>query len=291
MGLDPGLWLVRVTLDEMSGLTVVEIAEDNSVRALGPGRGVYLFPSRHGIADFLASGEWHALHGRLGDYDVLDEEPEFAADFVLLRDSDDLDDQVAALIWMQCLLIVDACGVVDPPTVEHAAAQVAALTKLRPEFERPGYVDQDYWMDRDVRPVELRLPSGIGVTLAAPEEFWLPEPEAQPFLGDLHQVVLFRDPVDLLAYVRDDGTDEMRRASWWPVDPPTCEPQLAVDVWKADPEYSTSDAMDYLRGLAMVLTDRKWEIGYGRSSGRRLRKEQAWVVDVLLEVDRKVTWR
>ena len=131
LSLDPGVWMVYVTLDEMSGFAVVEIAEDNSVQALGPGRGVYLFPSRRGMADFLASGEWHALDCWLDDYDVMSEEPEFGADFVYLRDTNDLDDQAAAILWMNCLLIVDACGVVDPPTVKHAAIQVAALTKLR----------------------------------------------------------------------------------------------------------------------------------------------------------------
>jgi hypothetical protein len=37
---------VHVTLDELSGLTVVEIEDDGSVRVLGPGGGVYLFPTR-----------------------------------------------------------------------------------------------------------------------------------------------------------------------------------------------------------------------------------------------------
>src|SRR5438445_13152565 len=97
LSLEPGVLMIYVTLDGMSGLTIVEIDEDNSVRALGPGRGVYLFPSRRGMADFLASGEWHALHGRLDDYDVMSDEPELHADFVCVRDTEDLDDDVAGI--------------------------------------------------------------------------------------------------------------------------------------------------------------------------------------------------
>jgi hypothetical protein len=82
----------------------------------------------------------------------------------------------------------------------------------------------------------------------------------------------------LLAYTRADGTDEMRQASWWPVDPPNCEPQFSVDVRLADPRNPrtwadpTIWAFTFLRILAAILTDRD-DLGHVRfRSKRQLRK-------------------
>jgi len=164
--------LIDVVLDEMSGRTAVEIAQDASVRVLGPvGGGMYLFPSRQGIADFLASGEAHSLAGRLDDFDAADAVPSYEADFVYLRDDSDESDDVAAMLWMECLLVVDGCGVVDPPTVQDAMTRVAAVTTVRVDFEQPGYLERDYWMEMEAQPVQITLPSGTGVTIVATDEF------------------------------------------------------------------------------------------------------------------------
>src|ERR1700742_3939753 len=98
-GLAPGVSLIAVTLDAMSGLTVVEIEEDASARVLGPvDGGMYLFPSRRSVADFLASGEAHSLTGRLDDLDAADAVPAYDADFVYLRDEADENDRMAAVL-------------------------------------------------------------------------------------------------------------------------------------------------------------------------------------------------
>ncbi|MFI9388741.1 hypothetical protein [Kutzneria sp. NPDC052558] len=297
-GLKPGLWLVRVKLDDMAGLTVVEVGEDNSVRALGPGRGVYLFPTRRGMADFLASGEWHSLQGRLDGFDAVTADLRFGANFVLLRDTDDMNEEMAAAIWMVCLLIVDACGIAEPATVEAAAVQVAALAKLRDDFEQPAYADADYWIYQIAKPVRLTLPSGAGVTLCVPIAPGYREPESQAFLGDSGEVVLFQSPEELLAYIRADGTDEMRQASWWPVDPPNCEPQMSVDIRLADPRDQLADPHDpttwafaFLRALAATLTGRDDLADVRARSKRQLRKASERIADVLREVNGKVTWR
>ena len=255
-GVESGLWMVHVTLDGMAGLTVVEIEDDGSVQVLGPEGGVYLFPTRRGMADFLASGEAHSLLGRLDGFDAVGTEPEVEADFVFLRDKANLAEHVAAALWMNCLLLVDGCGIEAPETVEDAATQVAALTAVRDDFEQPGYAEADYWIGRYVQPVRVTLPAGSGVTLVAPMGFWDTEPEAQAFLGDFCEVLLFHSAGELLRHVRAEGTDEMRQASWWPADAPDCEPRRSVDVGLADPHDPDSDAFEYLRGLAMVLTDR-----------------------------------
>ena len=290
-GVEPGLMLTHVKLDDMAGLTIVEVMADNAVRALGPGRGVYLFPTRRGLADFLASGEWHSLQGRLDGFDAATAEPEYGANFVFLRDTDDVNEQAAAIMWMGCMLIVDACGIAEPATVEAAATQVAALTKVRDEFEQPGYADADYWIYQVAKPVQLTLPSGTGFTLCVLIEPGYTEPEAQAFLGDSDEVVLFRSPDELLAYIRGDGTDEMRQASWWPVDPPNCEPQLSIDVRLADPLDPNSWASIGLRALALVLTGQLNTFAVRARDKRQLRKVSAWLADVLREVDCSVTWR
>jgi hypothetical protein len=290
-GLQAGLWMVHVTLDGMSGLTVVEIEDDGSVRVLGPDGGVYLFPTRGGMADFLASGQGHNLDGRLDGVDVVGEEPQVEADFVYLRDKEHLNERVAAKLWMNCLLLVDGCGIEAPETVEDAAAQVAALTKVRDDFEQAGYAENDYWIGRYVQPVRLTLPSGSGVTLVAPMGFWDTDPQAQAFLGDFCEVVLFHSPDELLRHVRAEGTDEMRQASWWPADAPDCEPRLTVDVRLADPHDPDADAFEYLRGLAMVLTDRMTVFNVRDLGERQLHKAAERIADVLREVDDKVSWR
>ena len=291
MRVEPGLHLMRVTLDDMVGLTIVEVEEDNSARVLCPGRCVYLFPTRRGMADFLASGEWHSLQGRLDGFDAATATPEYGANFVFLRDTEDVNEEEASYRWMGCLLILDACGIVPPPTVEAAALQVAALAKVRDEFERPGYADADYWLFRLAKPVKVTLPSGTGVTLCVPMLPGYMEPEAQAFLGDSGEVVLFQSPDELLAYIRADGTDEMRQASWWPVDPPNCEPQLTVDVRLADPREPNSRPFAYLRALAVILADR-FDLFYVRTRSKRdLRKASERTADALREVNARVTWR
>jgi hypothetical protein len=288
----PGLWLVAVRLDRMSGLTVVEIDVDDSVRVLGGEDGMYLFPTRQGLADFLASGEPHSLQDVLDGSDVISADPEYDADFVALMEDPDMCRSDAATLWMQCLLVVDACGIEDPPTVEYAMARVAAVTTYRDDFERPEYEERDYWMGRQIRPVRLTLPSGSGVTLVALPEILTRNASPQPFLGDYGHVVLFRDPADLLAYVRADGTDEMRASKWWPDDAPNCEPVLTVDVRAADPRAWTADAFDFLRGLALVLIKRFDDFQpHKMTNDRRIRKEVDRFQAVLREVNGKVTWR
>jgi hypothetical protein len=288
---EPGIWLLQMTLDELSGLTLVEIGPDKSVRVLGPGRGVYLFRTRRGMADFLASGERHSLQGRLGDHDPMTDEVEFGAYFDQLRDTNPLSDSTEAYLWLQCLLILDACGIDNSPSIEWAARQVAAVTTVRDEFERPGYRELDYWMNGEVFPTELTLPSGTGYTLVAPMSFWDPSARVQAFLGDAGEVLMFSNADDLLAHVRGDGTDDMRRASWWPVNPPNCVPQRFVDVREADPRDIEADAYDYLRGLATVLTKRAKNLPYSRPGRLAMGRAEDRVLDVMLEVDRKVTWR
>jgi hypothetical protein len=168
---------------------------------------------------------------------------------------------------------------------------VAAVTKLRDDFEQPGYAEADYWIGRYVHPVRLTLPAGSGVTLAAPMGFWDTDPEAQAFLGDFCEVVLFHSTSELLRYVRAEGTDEMRQASWWPADAPECEPRRSVDVGLADPHDPDSDAFEYLRGLAMVLTERMKVFDVRDLNERQLHKAAEHIAYVLREVNGKVTWR
>jgi hypothetical protein len=291
--LPPGVSLIDVVLDDLAGRTIVEIEEDTSVRVLGPTTGgMYLFPSRQGIADFLASGEAHSLTGRLDDFDAANTAPEYGADFVYMRDESDDPEEIAAMRWMECLLVVDACGVIDPPTVEDAMTQVAAVTTLRVDFEQPGYLDRDYWMEMEAQPVQLTLPSGTGVTIVAVHEFGEGAPA---FLGDRGEVLLFRDPADLLAYLHAEGTDEMRKEPYWPANPPDCEPRMVVDVRQADPRDLRSDAYVFLRALATVLTKRESELSVHKMSNltneRRVRKAVDRVADVLREVNGKITWR
>jgi hypothetical protein len=186
---------------------------------------------------------------------------------------------------------VGGCGLGEPETVEDAAAQVAALTKVRDDFEQPGYAEADYWIGRYVQPVRLTVPSGTDVTLVAPKGFWDTEPETQAFLGDFCEVVLFHSAEELLRYVRAEGTDEMRQASWWPVDPPDCEPRRTVDVRQADPHDPDSDAFEHLRGLAMVLTERMRYFNVRDLGERHLHKAAQHIAYVLREVNDKVTWR
>jgi len=288
---DPGTWLVKVTLDGMSGLTLAQIGPDRSVRVLGPGRGVYLFPSRHGLADFLASGKWHNLQGRLAGCDPVHEQFEFEANFVALRDDKTLDEDVEAYLWLQCLVVLDACGIDNAPSAEWAARQVAAVTELREDFEQPGYQELDYWMNGEVVPVELTLPSGTGYTLVASMGFWDQDAEVQAFLGDRRDVLMFSSADDLLAHVRADGTDDMRKAPWWPVNPPHCRPELVVDVREADPHDVESDAYEYLYGLARVLTSRARDIPLSRPGRLAMGRAEDRVLDLMMVVDSRVTWR
>jgi hypothetical protein len=291
-GLLPGLWLVIVRLEKTTGLTVVEIAEDASVRVLGSEDGMYLFPTRRGMADFLASGEPHSLEDVLDGVDVTSVEPEYDANFVGLMDEPDMIAMDASMMWAECLLIVDACGIEYPPTVEDAMARVAAVTVYRDEFERPGYAEADYWMDREIQPVRLTLPSGSGCTLVIRSTLTTRRASPQPFLGEYGHVVLFRDPAALLAYVRADGADDMRESEWWPADPPNCEPMQTVDVRAADPRDRWSEPFDYLHGLALVLTKRGGDfLPRKMGSERRIRKEVDRIQEVLREVNGKVTWR
>ena len=289
-GLQPGLWLVYVTLDDMSGLTIVEIEDDGSVRVLGPDRGVHLFPTRGGLADFLASGESHSLEGRLDGVDLAAEEPQVDADFVYLRDRQNLAPHVAGKLWRNCLLLVDGCGLGEPATVEEAAAQVAALTKVRDDFEQPEYAERDYWIGRYVQPVRLTVPSGTGVTLVAPKGFWDTEPEAQAFLGNFDQVVLFHNVAALTQYVRSPGTDQMREASWWPADAPDFEPRHTVDVRLADPHDPDSDAFEYLRGLLMVLPGPPNTYNVHGSGALRVNLMAKRIPKMLARMDGLITW-
>jgi hypothetical protein len=121
--------------------------------------------------------------------------------------------------------------------------------------------------------------------------FWDTDPQAQAFLGDFCEVVLFHSADELLRYVRAEGTDEMRQASWWPADAPDCEPRLTVDVRLADPHDPDADAFEYLRGLAMVLTDRMTVFNVRDLGERQLHKAAERIADVLREVNDKVSWR
>ncbi|MFC0440069.1 hypothetical protein [Kutzneria buriramensis] len=287
----PGLWLMGVRLAEMSGLTVLEVAEDESLRVLGPEGGMYLFPTRHGMADFLASGEPHSLDDGMDGVDVTSVEPGYLADFDLLGDPD-VDEDDAARIWTECLLVVEACGIEDPQSFEDALARVTALTTCRDDFEQPGYEERDYWMGRDIQPVRLTLPSGSGVTLVAMDDLRARDTSAHPFLGGYGQVVLFRDPAALLAHIRADGTEEIRESMWWPGDAPHCEPVLSVDVRTVDARDRTSDAFDFLCGLARVLTNRYRDLRPGKTnSDRQIRQETERIERLLREVNGKVTWR
>jgi hypothetical protein len=288
--LQAGLWLVYVTLDDMSGVTIAEIADDGSVRVLGPERGVYLFPTRGGLADFLASGEWHCLQGRLDGVDLAAEEPQVDADFVYLRDRQNLAPHVAAKLWRNCLLLVDGCGIEAPETVEDATAQVAALTKLRDDFEQPGYAETDYWIGRHVQPVRLTVPSGTGVTLVAPKGFWDTDPEAQAFLGNFCRVVLFHNVAALEQYVRAPGTDQMREASWWPADAPDFEPRRTVDLRLADPHDPDADAFEYLRGLLMLLPGPPYTYKVHTMGALRVSRMARRIPKMLAHVDNLITW-
>jgi hypothetical protein len=289
---DPGTWLAEVTLDGRSGLTLVQIGPDYSVRVLGPAGGVYLFPSRHGLAAFLASGQWHSLQGRLAGYDPVHEQVEFEADFVELRDGGAAQDEdVKAYQWSTCLLVLNGCGFDDLPSPEAVARQVAAVTTLREDFEQPGYPELDFWLNEEVQPVELTLPSGTGHTLVAATAFWDPDAEAQAFLGDRGEVLMFSSTDDLLAHVRADGPDDMRKAAWWPVDPPHCRPELFVDVREADPHDPDSDAYEYLRALAGVLTGRERDLPFIRPVWLMMGRVEDRVLDVMMEVDSRITWR
>ena len=198
----------------------------------------------------------------------------------------------AQWLWMQCLLITDACCVEYPPTVEDAMADVAARTTLRGDFEQPGYRERDYWMCSNIQPVRLTLPSGSGVTLVDLPNMLRRTASPQPFLGDHGQVLLFRDPAGLLAHIRADGADDLRKSKAWPVDVPHCEPVLSVDVRTADARDRTSDAYDFLRGLALVLTKRHRDLRPGKMNNDRQIRHEAERVDRLLrEVNGKVTWR
>jgi hypothetical protein len=288
---EPGLWLVGVRMAEMSGLTVVELAEDEAVRALGPeGGGVYLFPTRHGMADFLASGEPHSLEDVLAGVDVTSVEPQYLADFDLLDDPEiDEDDNLAN--WRSCLLIVNSCKLGYRETVEEFLALTAELTTCRDDFEQPDYEERDYWMGRNIQPVRLTLPSGSGVTLVAMSELRTRNAFPQPLLGDYGHVLLFRYPAALLAHIRADGTEEMRKSPWWPADAPHCEPVLSVDVRTADARDRTSDAYDFLCGLARVLTKRYRDLRPGKmNNDRQIRHEAERVERLLREVNGKVTW-
>lgn len=288
----PGLWLVSVRLDEMSGLTVIEIAEDMPPRVLGPERGMYLFPTRHGMADFLASGEPHSLQDVLDDVDVTSVDPEYNADFVALYSGSHTYEPDSERLSRHCVLVVAACdGAEHDPTYEDGKALVTALTTYRDEFERPGYDERDYWMGRKIQPVRLTLPSGSGVTLVAESKMETFNAVPQAFLGDYGHVVLFRDPADLLAYVRADGTDDMRLSDWWPADAPDCEPVRSVDVRTADAREWTSEAFAFLCALALVLTRRVVDLkAYKMTSDRKVRKEVERIQKVLRDVNGKVTW-
>ena len=223
---------------------------------------------------------------------MADAVPAYDADFVYLRDEAGENDRMAAVLWMECLLIVDGCGVVDPPTVQDAMTQVAAVTTVREDFEQPGYLDHDYWMDKVAIPVQITVPSGSGVTIVAPYQFGERSPA---FLGEHGQVVLFKDQAPLLAYLHAEGADEMRKEEYWPVNPPDCEPRMVVDVREADPRDLRSDAFVFLRALATVLTKREDELSVHKLSklttDRRVRKAVDGVADVLREVNGKITWR
>lgn len=289
--LPPGVTLINVVLDELIGVTVVEIDEDAVARVLGPvDSGMYVFPSREGIANFLASGEPHSLAGRLDEFDAATEEPAYEADFARMLESD-ADDDAAAMLWMECLLVVDGCGVVDPSSVEDAMKQVEAVTTLREDFE-PGYQDRDYWQDRDTLPVQITLPGGTGVTIVALDQFGERSPA---FLGDQGEVALFHDPADLVTYIHAEGTDAMRAERYWPRNPPECEPRMTVDVRQADPGDLRSDAYVFLRALATVLTKREGDLSVHKMSKltneRRMRRAVDTVAEVLREVNGRVTWR
>jgi hypothetical protein len=242
------------------------------------------------MADFLASGEPHSLEDVLDGVDVTSVEPEYLADFDLLDDPEiDEDDNLRN--WRDCLLIVNACKVGYQENIEDALALTAELTTCRDDFEQPGYEERDYWMGRQIQPVRLTLPSGSGVTLVAMSDLRTRNAFPQPLFGDYGHVLLFRHPSTLLARIRADGTEEMRNSPWWPADAPHCEPVLSVDVRTADARDRTSDAYDFLCGLARVLAKRSRDLRPGKmNNDRQIRHEAERIERLLREVNGKVTW-
>ncbi|HEY0499952.1 MAG TPA: hypothetical protein VGD48_29675, partial [Kutzneria sp.] len=59
----------------------------------------------------------------------------------------------------------------------------------------------------------------------------------------------------------------------------------------ADPHDPDADAFEYLRGLAMVLTDRMTVFNVRDLGERQLHKAAERIADVLREVNDKVSWR
>lgn len=306
--LEPGLWLVWVTLDEIEGMTIFAVDDDCVAVPLGGDRSVYLFPTRCGVAAFLESGQAHNLSDRVAGFDPRTAVVEDVADFPDFRDKLTYDDE-----WWTCQVLVDACGIDNTGlTLDDMIKQVTARTWLRTDFERPGFDDFDYWLDRVITPCRLVLPSGTGITLADDMAVVGLEPN-DGILGAPGEVLVFRDEADLMAYLADGLPATLRGNETWardlPEPPPHCQPYVTIDLaalpdMTATDEDTWGDALGFLRSMVTVLSpgstvpferpplERVWDVDLPGDLKPRHRAAAAAALRHWVDyVDQHITWR
>jgi hypothetical protein len=257
MKFGPGVWLLGVDLGEIAGLTVLRVAEDGSATPLGDDGTIYVFPTRSGLAGYLQS---HPT-GWAAGFDPRTVEPASAANFIWLRDNPPAKRDRAEDMW-ECLALAKACGVPPATSIDAMIRDVAFRTVLRTDFERPGYAEFDYWLDRQIIPVTLILPAGTGITLADSDVVCGSALGDTRFLGESDTVWMFRNEQDLIGVIDDGLPDELCENKWWDAvedNPPNCHPLLTFDLTMlpklTPPDLDTwQETLGVLENLTMTLT-------------------------------------
>jgi hypothetical protein len=309
--LDTGIWLVWVTLDQLTGMTVIAVDADGAATPLGSEGYVDLFPTRSGLADFLASGTQHTLAGRTAGFDPYPAEFAAGADFSILRNGSEFPrDSFYDELWWPCGVLCAACGIdvdhLDPDTL---IPRVAARTRLRTDFEQPGYAEADYWLQRQIVPFTVVLPSGTGMSLADEDVVCGVLPTNARFLGEANTVWLFPDEQDLLDTVANGLPAALDDEPLWQRDingrPPHCHGSTRIDLielplLRPETEDTLIDALGVLENLVWTLTGSRAPFltkelraltGGEPLKPRHQRKAAELLRRLVTEVDAGVTWR
>lgn len=313
---DTGVKLILVELEHVRGLTVLAVEPDGTATALVADEAICLFPTRSGLADFLASDVQHTLSGKTAGFDARVAELDGGVDLPLLSKGPEFWTTDYDELWWPCGVLCAARGIsVDSNAFDPAAldAELTAGIRLRTDFEQPGYAEADYWLYRRIVPFTLVLPSGTGMSLADEDVVCGVVPRTSVrFLGETGTVWLFRDERDLSDAIADGLPDALAQERLWERDitgrPPHFRPQTVIDL-SVLPELQPAtddtlvDALGVLENLLATLTGsrqlfrspelRRLSLGEPPAAlkPRHQRKAVQLLRELVAEVDAGITWR
>jgi hypothetical protein len=173
---EPGVWLAYANPGENAGLTVVEVDADGEILPLSVDEHIQAFPTRSGLADFLASGEPHSLSGRVTGFDPRQLEPAEhlegdAATGTVLREDFEQPAYAVFDYWLYKVIIPFALTLPSGTGVTIAHADVVCGVIPMPAFRFLGAGDE-VRLFRDERALAENLAAGLPAEVAE-DPFWL----------------------------------------------------------------------------------------------------------------------